>query len=250
MTIRSTPLPPLTFWGAMRWDLVRTLLPSRLGGVVEYGCGQGSFGARLAARSAAYVGIEPAAASADVARSRVTPFGGTVVPRWEDPANPVTPADVELLCAFEVLEHIEDDERALQGWVAPLVPGTRVIVSVPAEPERFGPWDENVGHFRRYSSDGLTDLLASAGLVGARAAHYGYPFGYALEGARNAIARRRPVDDGVDMSSRTEGSGALRQPRATFGVDPRWCATAPFRAWQRAVPGRGPGLVGWARVPG
>ena len=54
-------LPPLTFWGAMRWDVVRTLVPADAGTVVEYGCGMGSFGARLAAHATTYVGGEPAA---------------------------------------------------------------------------------------------------------------------------------------------------------------------------------------------
>lgn len=248
-TLTTTALPPLTFWGAMRWDVVRTLLPAHLGTVVEYGCGQGGFGARLAARADRYVGVEPAAASAAVAHARVAPHGGVVVPDWDDADNPARTGPVDLVCAFEVLEHIEDDTGVLASWVARLGPGTRVIVSVPAEPERFGPWDENVGHYRRYDVARLTEVLTSAGLTDARAQHYGFPFGYALETARNAIARRRPVDTTVAMETRTEGSGGLRQPTVRLGIDPRWWATAPFRAWQRTAPGRGPGLVGWAQVP-
>jgi SAM-dependent methyltransferase len=251
----STPsgtLPPLTWWGAMRWAAVLPLLPEERSTVVaEFGCGQGSFGARLAQRFDTYVGIEPSARSAEIAADRVAGSGGVVVADWQDSRNPVADGGADLLVAFEVLEHLEDDAGTLASWLRAARPGAKLVVSVPAEPERFGPWDENVGHYRRYSVDGLVETLTRAGLVQARAQHYGYPFGYALETARNTIARRRPVDpQDVAMEDRTEGSGRLRQPRSPLVGDLRWMATAPFRAWQSHYPSRGPGLVGWARVSG
>lgn len=235
----------------MRWAAVAPLLPSDTSiVVVEFGCGEGAFGTRLAARYAGYVGVEPAAESAAVASERVRQHGGMVVPSWDDPANPVENGTPAALCAFEVLEHLDDDVGALREWTRVLAPGSLVVVSVPGEPDRYGPWDENVGHYRRYSIDSLTEVFTRAGLVSPHAFHYGYPFGYALEAARNTIARRRPVDtDAVDMEERTSGSGRLRQPRSSLGGDLRWAVTAPFRAWQRSEPRRGPGLVGTARVP-
>lgn len=244
-------VPPLTWWGAMRWGAVLPLLPTDPSTVVaEFGCGQGSFGARLAGMYSTYVAVEPSESSAEIATSRVAGSGGVVVPAWDDPRNPQPDHTADLLVAFEVLEHLENDGEILATWLRAARPGAHVVVSVPAEPERFGPWDENVGHYRRYSMDDLTDTLRSAGLVQPRAQHYGYPFGYALETARNAIARRRPVDtEAVAMDDRTEGSGRLRQPVSARAGDLRWHATAPFRAWQTRYPTRGPGLVGWAIVP-
>lgn len=235
----------------MRWGAVQPLLPSSPSTVVaEFGCGQGSFGARLSGMYSAYVAVEPSESSAKIAAARVADTGGVVVPAWDDPGNPHADHSADLLVAFEVLEHLQHDAEILRSWLRAARPGAHVVVSVPAEPERFGPWDENVGHYRRYSVGDLTDTLRSAGLVQARAHHYGYPFGYALEAARNTIARRRPVDTGaVAMADRTEGSGRLRQPASLRVGDLRWHATAPFRAWQTHYPTRGPGLVGWAIVP-
>ena len=73
--------------------------------------------------------------------------------------------DFDVLCSFEVLEHIEDDLGELQRWVTHLKPGGMVIVSVPAHRHRFAAADEGVGHFRRYDPVDLVDLLESAGLV-------------------------------------------------------------------------------------
>src|SRR5665647_1736423 len=185
------PLPPLTWWSTMRWATVAPLLPGPGTLAVEFGCGLGAYGARFARRFATYQGIEPDQDSANVARSRVEPFGGQII---ADPTG-LAHGSAGLVCAFEVLEHLPDDRQALAEWVQYAAPGATVIVSVPAEPERFGPWDERVGHYRRYSSADLADLLRAAGLTSVEARHYGFPFGYALEFARNTIARRRRTAD-------------------------------------------------------
>ena len=74
----------------------------------------------------------------------------------------------DLVCAFEVLEHIEDDAAAVRQWAARLRPGGWLLLSVPAHQRRYGPADELVGHFRRYDPARLTALLARCGLTDMR----------------------------------------------------------------------------------
>ena len=45
----------------------------------------------------------------------------------------------DLVVAFEVLEHIEDDHAAARDWVARLRPGGSLVVSTPAYQHRYGP---------------------------------------------------------------------------------------------------------------
>ena len=248
MSSSTTRLPPLTWWATMRWAAVAPLLPSRRPAtVVELGCGLGAFGARLARAYGDYTGVEPDPGSAAVARARVAPWSGRVVP--DDAALPVAAA--EMLCAFEVLEHLPDDAGELRRWCRLAAPGALVVISVPAEPERYGPWDERVGHYRRYTREGVAALLRAADLEPVTVTHYGYPFGYALESARNAVARRGAADvHGVPMTRRTESSGRQRQAsNPTMGVL-RAQVSAPFVAWQRGHPDRGPGIVASGRVAG
>jgi len=149
-----------------------------------------------------------------------------------------------------VLEHIEDDAGAVKEWAARLRPGGWLLLSVPAHQRRFGPWDELVGHFRRYDPAAMTTLLANCGFTDIAIRQYGFPLGFVLETGRNAVGRRRVGAAATQsVAQRTAGSGRLLQPSgARRGTAIRW-GTAPFRVLQRAFPHTGTGLVVRARLP-
>ena len=56
------------------------------------------------------------------------------------------------MCAFEVLEHIDDDALALKQWREYLRPSGWLLLSVPAHQDQYGAADELVGHYRRYDA--------------------------------------------------------------------------------------------------
>ena len=231
---------------ALRWHLVSERITEiQPTTILECGAGQGSVGSRLC-REYDYVGIEPDATSRQTAESRCTE-GTRLLSDIDQLADGET---FDLLCAFEVLEHIEDDKGVLARWVDHVRPGGHVLVSVPADPERFAPADELAGHFRRYSDADLSALFESAGLISLSVEHYGFPLGLALEAGRNTIARRRLTaeNDPGDVAARTAGSGRHLQPPTWTGAA-IWWGTGPFRHLQRRYPHRGPGLVGLARRP-
>ncbi len=237
--------PPLTANATLRWSIVRALLdrirPRR---VLEIGCGQGAYGARIAAR-AEYVGVEQDTESWRVAADRVEPVGGRVLNGTVDMLDDTEPYD--LVCAFEVLEHIEDDVGALEGWRSRLAPGGAVLVSVPAWPDRFGAWDAAVGHYRRYTPAQLGDTMARAGYRDPELALYGWPLGYVTEPVRNAIARRALTQGSTSMEARTASSGRSLQSRGVLGRAMMAGAT-PFVLVQKLRPTAGIGLIGLGRV--
>jgi SAM-dependent methyltransferase len=241
-------LPPLSPHAWLHYDVVRRLLPDPPGRLLEVGCGQGSMGARLAQR-ADYLGVEPDVSSASAAEARLAAVGRGEV-RVGDLAVLGDEERFDTVCAFEVLEHLEDDAGALQSWVERLVPGGTLLLSTPAFASRFGPMDELVGHYRRYEPDALAAALTGAGLVDVRVVVYGAPLGFALERARNAIGRRRlRAAAQTSMTERTHGSGRLLQPdRAGVGLLTQ-AATLPFRRMQRVWPHAGTGLVARGRRP-
>ncbi len=241
---RSAPLM-LNSW--LRYDVIERLLPAGVTDVLEVGCGQGAVAVRLAHRYR-YLGLEPDATSYAVARDRIAAEGrGEVRPIA---VESLPPADFDLVCAFEVLEHIEDDVAAVRDWVARLRPGGWLLLSVPAHQHRYGPFDQLVGHHRRYDPAGITALLHGAGLTEVRVRQYGMPLGYLLEAGRNAIGRRRlGTVAGQSTVERTAGSGRLLQGKAPWLGTATRLGTWPFRQAQRAFPGTGTGLVVRARRP-
>lgn len=244
---RAAAPPPLPPGAALRWDVVRRLLPAGAHDLLEVGCGQGAFGARLSRLVPNYVGIEPDPTSYEVARRRVGEHG-EVRPLRTDELPDGELFDV--VCAFEVLEHLEDDVAALAEWVARLRPGGTLLVSTPALAARMGPWDEMVGHFRRYDAPVMIAALRAAGLVDVEVRQYGFPLGHALEGARNAVARRR-IAAGIvaGMEDRTASSGRQLQPSRRAAALAVQAGTAPFLRLQHRFPSRGIALVASARRP-
>lgn len=65
---------------------------------------------------------------------------------------------------WNVLEHIEDDVRALREMREALEPGGRIVVFSPAGPGLMSALDSAVGHFRRYARRELARKAFSAGL--------------------------------------------------------------------------------------
>jgi len=70
---------------------------------------------------------------------------------------------IETVVCLNVLEHIEDDERALKNLARILAGNGRLILLVPAIKELFGQLDKELGHYRRYRRKELTALLKKAG---------------------------------------------------------------------------------------
>ena len=218
--------PPLSLSAWLRYDAVLRLLPARTKRILEIGAGLGSFGALLSARYE-YVGLEPDLASYEVARKRVSESGLLVnetAERFESTEH------FDLVCAFEVLEHMRDDRAVLAGWLRHLRPGGAVLVSVPFSRDRFGPWDRRAGHHRRYDEADIVETMTSVGLGSIETVVYGFPLGRLLEVVRNAVARLDREQETMD--ERTARSGRQLQP-------PDWAAastrivSAPFRLAQR-----------------
>ncbi|MEB3222376.1 MAG: class I SAM-dependent methyltransferase [Candidatus Sericytochromatia bacterium] len=69
----------------------------------------------------------------------------------------------DLVCLFDVLEHIEDDAAALRA-LAPLCgPTGRLLLTVPAHPWLWSAHDAFLHHRRRYTAAGLRACLEAAG---------------------------------------------------------------------------------------
>lgn len=121
---------------------------------------------RLPLESARFVDISaPALAKlhergADVVLGRITslPFGE---------------AKFDLVCALDVIEHVDDDDDALAELSRVTRPGGIVLISIPLHPSRWTAFDELVGHRRRYEPSALLGKLSRCKLLVERSAVFG-----------------------------------------------------------------------------
>src|SRR5713226_7634679 len=88
-------------------------------------------------------------------------------------ALPYRDAAFDLICAFDVIEHVDDDERALAELSRVAAPGAALITSAPLHPALWTAFDDFVGHRRRYEPAELMDKLARHGFAVERSAVFG-----------------------------------------------------------------------------
>lgn len=72
---------------------------------------------------------------------------------------------LDLVTAFDVIEHLDDDLGALRALCATLVPGGLLVVTVPAFAMLWGPHDVLNEHRRRYTPAHLRAQLVAGGFV-------------------------------------------------------------------------------------
>ena len=87
---------------------------------------------------------------------------------------PLPDQSIDVLVMLNVLEHIEDDVRALQKAFNLLKPGGVLIIEVPASPGLYDAYDREMHHFRRYSVGDLNSKLITAGFKVCRKSHLGF----------------------------------------------------------------------------
>ena len=68
---------------------------------------------------------------------------------------PFPSAGLDLVVAFDILEHIEEDHLAAAEIRRVLRPGGTALIAVPADMRLWSAHDEAVGHVRRYDRAGL-----------------------------------------------------------------------------------------------
>lgn len=87
---------------------------------------------------------------------------------------PLPNACVDAVVLLNVLEHIEDDLRAMQQVQRVLKPGGIAVIEVPAGPQLYDLYDKQLMHHRRYSMIELQRKLKQAGLRTVDRSHLGF----------------------------------------------------------------------------
>lgn len=137
------------------------------GTVLEVGSGMGNLSRLIRKDADRLVLTELEPAYLDELRATFARDRSVEVVRWdlgEDPPSTVANTTFDAIVAINVIEHIEDDHRAVRALAERLRPGGHLLAYVPAGPLLYGTLDEALGHHRRYTRASFAALLRSAGL--------------------------------------------------------------------------------------
>lgn len=86
---------------------------------------------------------------------------------------PFSDGAFDLVCAFDIIEHVDDDDGALAELARVAAPHAALLLSVPLHPSRWSAFDDLVGHRRRYQPEQLLAKLAGHGFSVNQSAAYG-----------------------------------------------------------------------------
>lgn len=158
------------FWYRVRNRLIiwamRQYFPhlavSRQASFLEIGCGTGYVlsGVRQAIPQLACAGSEIFVEGLQFAAERLP---GVSLYQMDARVLPFE-NEFDVIGTFDVLEHIEEDEKVLSElYRAVKKPGGGIIITVPQHPSLWSTYDERAHHVRRYTSKELAAKIQKAG---------------------------------------------------------------------------------------
>ena len=120
---------------------------------------------------------------------------GRKVMRSPLPALDEVPGDYDLIGAFDVIEHIEDDHAALAAIATKLKTGGKFMMTVPAHPWMWTAHDVANHHKRRYSKRALRALVEGSPMRLDKIGYFNSLL-FPLAVAERAVSKLRGKDDG------------------------------------------------------
>ncbi|HUG91594.1 MAG TPA: class I SAM-dependent methyltransferase [Planctomycetaceae bacterium] len=186
------------WWHVAKRELVARLLARHCpppGRVVEGGFGSGRNLREFRRLGYAVQGLDAMPQAVDHARR----IGFDEV--WQHDLTqpwPLEPESTRAVVLLDVLEHLADPVAALGHAARVLEPGGGVIVTVPANPRLYGPWDEQLGHHRRYTSRLLRSQALEASLRVERVTHWN-SFSLPAAAVVRTLERWRPRREGTEF---------------------------------------------------
>lgn len=187
-------------------SLFRRVEPGR---VLEIGCGSGALLVDLSRLGFAGLGVDTSSAAREVASYLLQSTDKF------DVSSRVECTDGEafdFVIALEVLEHIADDEKALEEWAERLKHDGTLILSVPANPARWSADDTWAGHYRRYTRSSLAKKLENCGYQATQIESYGWPLSVVIDFMRSRIREQQiAAHEGRPYEEATAKSGIDRE---------------------------------------
>lgn len=162
LDLQSNPEAFENFWYKGRRNLIKVLW-KKYGienkKILEVGCGAGSQLLALRDANNTVSGSDINENALAVARHN----GQNVF--LQDIENDIAEEKFDVICAFDVLEHVNNDEKAINNIVYMLNTDGTAFFTVPAYQFLFSSHDKHMKHCRRYSKKELEQILLNSGFT-------------------------------------------------------------------------------------
>lgn len=140
-------------------QILNELLLSKNAEILEMGCGTGG-NLPLLAKFGNVYGVELDDTAREYARKREI---GTILPGSLPDEIPLAGQLFDLIVMTDVLEHVGEDQVALERLYQRLKLGGYILITVPAFPALWSRHDDLHHHKRRYTIERLRTILINAG---------------------------------------------------------------------------------------
>jgi SAM-dependent methyltransferase len=131
---------------------------------------------------------------------------------------PYKPASFDAVCAFDVVEHVEDDRGSVAALAELVAPGGYLVVTVPAYQWMWSAHDEVHHHKRRYTKGEILRIVRDAGLEPVKASYFNAVLFPLAAGVR--MAKRLARIDSADDKLPSAPLNTLF--RKIFSAEARW----------------------------
>lgn len=129
--------------------------------VLDIGSGSGFLLNELNKEGKKAFGVEPLTEMLTISRKRYPEL--FIYQGYAEDIEKIFPHVVDTVIMTDVLEHIENDKEQLKKISRKIKKGGQIIIVVPAYQFLYGKRDEQLGHYRRYSSRILKKILEESG---------------------------------------------------------------------------------------
>jgi len=142
-------------------------------------------------------------------------------------ALPVETASIDLVTAFDIVEHVPDDRAAFAELARVCRPGGHMLATVPAFQFLWGNQDVVSHHQRRYTLGELEKHVRAAGFVPRRLSYFNailFPAVAAVRVARRLRGERRPQGEVKSDFTMTKPGFVNDTLTRVFAAEGRWLA--------------------------
>ena len=140
--------------------------------IVDLGCGPGNLLDRISKKSRLIIGLDRSISALQFCQSR----GYEFLARADFNETPIASNIIDCVFSIDVIEHLNNDEKALSEIHRILKPGGISVITVPAFMFLWGKHDEIYNHKRRYTLKELKFKATKVGFNPLFISYYEMPF--------------------------------------------------------------------------